>query len=299
MKHYIVFDIGGTYIKYGLLTETGKVLVDNRIKTPPTWEEMSQVFADVTENYREEISGVAVSAPGRVNVETGEILFGGALPYLDGVNIKKHFKDQYDLPASVVNDGKAAGQAELWQGHLKDVDYGAAITLGTGIGGAIVVDGKVIQGSSSLAGEFSFVLPPDGVLHKNLTRTNSSLRLIRKIAQIIGLEDKTDGHTVFQVINRGDNEEVNQIFQDYCRRLAIFISNLQFTLDISHVVIGGGISNNPILVEEINRQYQVVYNDYPAFNNSFKPVTIRACRFFSKANLLGALYQLLVELNKL
>jgi len=299
MKQYIVFDIGGTYIKYGLLTEVGKVLVDNRIKTPPTWAGMSQAFADVMEDYREEISGVAVSAPGRIKIETGEILLGGALPYLDGINIKKYFKEQYNLPAAVVNDGKAAGQAELWQGNLQDVAYGAAITLGTGIGGAIVVDGKVIQGSSSLAGEFSFILPPDGAQNKNLTRTNSSLRLIRKIAQVIGLEDKTDGHTVFQVINRGENEEVNQIFQDYCRRLAIFISNLQFTLDISHVVIGGGISNNPILVEEINRQYQTIYNGYPAFKNSFKPVVIKTCRFFSKANLLGALYQLLVELDRL
>jgi len=299
MEHYIVFDIGGTYIKYGLLTRAGEVLIDNRIKTPPTWDGMTQVFSEVMGKYRERIAGVAVSAPGRINVQTGEILLGGALPYLDGVNSKKHFKDQYDLPAAVVNDGKAAGQAELWQGNLQGVDYGAAITLGTGIGGAIVVDGKVIQGSSSLAGEFSFILPPDGALHKNLTRTNASLRLIRKIAQTIGLEDKTDGHTVFQVINRGDNEEVNQIFQDYCRRLAIFISNLQFTLDISHVVIGGGISNNPILVEEINRQYQTIYNDYPAFKNSFKPVVIKTCRFFNKANLLGALYQLLIELNKL
>jgi len=299
MKQYMVFDIGGTSVKYGLLTEAGEVITNGKRKTPQTWEGLSQLLTRITEEYRDDISGIAVSAPGRVNVDTGEILLGGAVSYLDGVNIKTYFKKHFALPAAVVNDGKAVGQAELWQGNLQGVNYGAAITLGTGIGGAIVVDGKVIQGSSSLAGEFSFILPFKGGVKKNLTRTNSSLRLIRRVAQIIGLKDKTDGHTVFQVINSGENEAVNQIFQDYCRRLAIFISNLQFTLDISHVVIGGGISNNPILIEEINHQYQKIYDAYPAFKNSFKPVTIQPCRFYSKANLLGALYQLLLELDRL
>lgn len=299
MAQYLVFDIGGSAIKYGLVTEEGEILNHDKVTTPETWEAMTETFdAVVTENL-EEISGVAVSAPGQIDVEEGIIYIGGALPYLHNINIKKHFKEKYNLPASVVNDGKAAGQAELWLGNLQGVKNAASITLGTGIGGAVIIDGKVLQGQSFLAGEFSYVLPTEDPLHHTLAYRNSAVKLIAELADIIGLEDKTDGQGVFEVINSRENKEVNEVFADYCKRLAIFISNLHVTLDISHVVIGGGISNQPILLEELNYQYDLIRETVPSFGNDFERLSIESCKFSSKANLLGALYQLLLELNRI
>lgn len=299
MEQYLVFDIGGSHIKYGLLTSESEILETGKVRTPRSWEKMAAVFDEYVEKHLSEISGIAVSAPGRINVETGEIFFGGALPFLHGVNIKKHFKENYDLPAAVVNDGKAVAQAELWKGNLQGVDNAASITIGTGIGGAVVVDGKVVQGRDFVAGEFSSVFPTQEPLSENLAVTNSSVLLVSKLARIIGLEDEHDGEAVFEVINSKENEEVTELFEDYCKRLAIFMCNLQAILDISKVVIGGGISNQPILIEELNNQYQLIRKNYKDFGNLFSPLTIEACKFSSHSNLLGALYQLLLDEGKI
>ena len=203
------------------------------------------------------------------------------------------------MPAAVVNDGKAAAQAELWIGNLKGVKHAAAIALGTGIGGAVVIDGKVHQGRNFVAGEFSSVLPTEEPLKNNLAVTNSSIRLVSELADIIGLEDKFDGEAVFEVVSSKENEQVNAHFQAYCKRLAIFICNLQATLDISNVVIGGGISNQPVLIEEINHQYEIIRKENPVLHHTFLPATIERCKFSNNANLLGVLYQLLLELGKI
>src|SRR5690625_821128 len=299
MEQYIVFDIGGSAIKHGLITGEGEILHHDKVKTPRTWEEMADIFDGIVTEHREEISGVAVSAPGRIDVEEGQIYFGGALPYLHGVNIKKHFKENYDLPASVVNDGKAARQAELWVGNLKGVENAESIVLGTGIGGAVIIDGKVVQGRLFMGGEFSSVMPSEEPLIQNLAQTNSAVKFVAELAGIIGLEDKTDGKSVFEIINSRENEAVNEAFAAYCKRLAIFMCNLQSILDISHVVIGGGISDQPILIEELNRQYKLIREEVPAFGGQFELLKIERCKYSSNANLLGALYQLLLELDKI
>ncbi len=298
MEKYMVFDIGGSAVKYGILSETGEVLSNNKFISPGSWEEMADEMDQVITDYLDEISGVAVSAPGRIDVEEGVIYLGGALPFLHGINIKEHFKEKYNLPAAVVNDGKAAAQAELWMGHLKGVEHAAAIALGTGIGGAVVIDGKVHQGRNFLAGEFSHYLPTDEQLRNNFATTNSSVRLIAELAEMIGLENKSDGEAVFEVINSKENEEVNAHFSDYCRRIVGFILNLQSTLDISHVVIGGGISSQPVLIEEINHQYDLVLEDISFFEYMFGRITIQPNKFSNNANLMGALYQLLLDLGK-
>lgn len=298
MEKYIVFDIGGSHVKYGLITKAGEIVEKEQEKTPGTWEEMSALLDKIVEEYLPDISGVAVSAPGRIDVDAGVIYVGGALPYLHELNVKEYFKEKFDLPASVVNDGKAVGQAELWIGNLQGVQNGASIVLGTGIGGAVIVDGKVHQGTSFLAGEFSSILPFEEPLGEMLAWTNSSVRFVKRAAEILGLEDLSDGRAVFEVINSGENEELNEAFASYCKRLAIFICNLQAVLDISHVVIGGGISNQPIVIEEINRQYDKIRTEHPGLAGMFPAVKIDKCKFTSDSNLLGALYQLLLDLDE-
>src|SRR5699024_1100630 len=152
--------------------------------------------------------------------------------YLHNVNIKKHFKEKYDLPASVVNDGKAAGQAELWLGNLKGVKDAASMTLGTGIGGEEIIDGKVLKGRGFLAAEFSYVFPTEEPIHHTLTYSKSAVNLVADLADIIGLDDKSDGEGVLEVINSRENEAVNEAFAAYCKRLEICLSTLHVTLDI-------------------------------------------------------------------
>lgn len=299
MENFLVFDIGGTYMKYGILSSEAEIIFKKKIRTPGNWDQLTKEFSKVVNNYADEISGVAFSTPGRIDVEKGVIYKGGALPYLHKKNIKEYFKDQYNLEASVVNDGKAVAQAELWKGNLKGAKHGASITLGTGVGGGIIIDGKVHQGRDFASGEFSAVFTSLSDESKMFAQTTSAVRLIRDIADIIGLEDKTDGETVFEVIKSGKNKKVNIEFEKYCMRLAVFISNLQAILDISHVVIGGGISNQQILIDEVNNQYTKLRKKHRGLEKTFRPLSIKRTKYSSDSNLIGALHQLLLELNKI
>lgn len=297
MANYLVFDIGGTNVKYGVLTETGEILEKSQIKTASSWEAMKKDFDQIIRKRLDDISGIGLSAPGRIDVKKGIIYEGGAVTYLDKVNTKEYFKERYGLDSTVINDGKAAGQAELWKGNLKGVKDGLAMTLGTGIGGAVIVDGEIHQGRNFVAGEFSSLMPLSDSFDTTLADTNSAVSLVKDLAQAMGLEDSTDGRKVFERLEETGNYEAQEIFKDYCKRLVIAIANIQIVLDISDVVIGGGISNQEIVIEELRNQYTLLRKKHPVIGKLFEPLRIDRCKFSNDSNLLGALYQFLLENN--
>ena len=87
--------------------------------SPSNLDDFWSSIDEIILNYRNQIQGVAFSSPGRVDVDKGIIYLGGALTYLDDVHVKERIKQRYNLTAAVVNDGKAAALAEVWQGSLK------------------------------------------------------------------------------------------------------------------------------------------------------------------------------------
>lgn len=118
--------------------------------------------------------------------------------------------------------------------------------------------------------------------------------MIGKIADVLGLPDKKDGRQVFEHINAG-NEEALAIFKQFCKYLAILIYNTQAIIDTQRVVIGGGISAQPILLQEIEKQYRDLLAGLPFVGVMITPVEILSCKFGGDANLMGSLYQLLQE----
>lgn len=105
-----------------------------------------------------EIVGIGVSFPGHINHHTGEAAKAGALDYLDGENLCELFAQLTDLPVTTENDANCAALGERWQGAGKDYEHFVCITIGTGIGGGIVMEGDLYRGSHYRAGEFG-VLP--------------------------------------------------------------------------------------------------------------------------------------------
>ena len=137
-KNYLSIDVGGTDIKYGILDRAGNLITHDKLGTPqdgvgPFLETIDQIIR----RYVDQIRGVAFSIPGTVIPATGEVKVGGALPYLDVLNLVEHVHQEIDdqLIVAVENDGKAAALAELWLGNLHNIKNGAAIVLGTGVGG--------------------------------------------------------------------------------------------------------------------------------------------------------------------
>ena len=106
---------------------------------------------------------------------------------------------------------------------------------------------------------------------------------------MLGNSDLKDGLVAFKAINAGD-KTVYSLFENYCRNLAITILNLQTIFDMETFVIGGGISAQPILIEEVNRQFDKVHHEIDFIGKIIKRPEIVACHHHSGANLIGAAY---------
>ncbi|MFK8243168.1 MULTISPECIES: ROK family protein [unclassified Facklamia] len=117
---------------------------------------------------------------------------------------------------------------------------------------------------------------------------------MKKIATDLEIEDTRNGVAVFEAINKKDSR-ICPIFENYCLHIAYLVYNVQAVIDMERVVIGGGIIAQPIVLEEIKRQYNKILNQLEFIKPMITPVDIQLCAMGNDANLLGALYQLLVS----
>lgn len=298
-SNYLSIDIGGTNIKTAIIDRSGRIISQNRIKTPKDAESFFTVLNKEITDCLGRIRGIAISCPGKVDPNTGTVFFGGSLPFLDRISLKGQFERKFNLPVAVINDGKAAALSELWLGNLHRVNYGAAITLGTGLGGGMIVEGELIQGSHFQAGELSFMLKPAKTpdVTSMYGFSGSAVLLIKKCSELLSLSEATNGEVVFEELNR-KNQLIYPLFQEFCREIAYIIINLQAILDVERVVIGGGISAQSIVVDEIKSQYRRIRKGIPILNDSIQKIEIMACKYRNESNLLGALYQLLLDVER-
>ncbi len=159
MKEYIAFDIGGTQIKYGIVSETGTVL---KHKTVPTeihlgGEQIIQKLILLSKNLmgKHTISGIGISTAGIVDVNKG-IVTGGAdhIPGYSTIPIINRLQEVLKVPVSIDNDVNCAAFGEKWNGSAREKENFIMLTLGTGIGGAIFIDGELYRGHLFSAGEW-------------------------------------------------------------------------------------------------------------------------------------------------
>ncbi|UYX12585.1 ROK family protein [Lactobacillus delbrueckii subsp. indicus] len=299
-KNYLAIDVGGTNLKFGLLDRSGTLLEHDKIATPTNGiVDFCRTVLEIVGRYHEHIRGVAFSVPGKIDVENKVIYFGGSLPFLDELNIADMIHQQYpNLLVGVENDGKAAVLAEYWLGNLQRKDNSAAIILGTGVGGGIIVNGKPLHGSHFQAGELSFMLSAGNNLDI-YGSAGSAVQMIMKINKALVNEKLTDGLAAFDAINTS-NPVALKIFDDYCANIAKLILNIQSVDDLSDYVIGGGISAQPILVDTINQKYdelvdKIEFGGVKIVKLMLTRPNIQTAKFGNEANLYGALYNLLLQ----
>lgn len=299
-KKYIAIDIGGTYVKFAKINHSGNIFELKKSQTPETLVELLALIETIFFESGSSIQGAGISCPGKVDIENGVVYNGGSLPYLHQFPFKQFVEEKFSVPCSVCNDGKAAALSELWLGNLKKIDNGAAIVLGTGVGGGLILDGRMVQGSHFQAGELSFMpRSPMSAQTDNLIGISASaVEFVRHSANLLQLDNPDDGRSVFAAIRKGQSKELQNYFKNYCREIVFIILNLQAVLDISKVVIGGGISVQPVLIDTVREQYDQFREQSKLLHQSFAPVEIEACKFGNEANLLGAIYQLFLQFDE-
>lgn len=295
-KNYLSVDIGGTNVKFAELDNAGHIIEHEKIKTQHEKDAFLHDIDEIVAKYvKKGVKGLAFCAPGKI--AHTKIHFGGALPFLDGIDFAERYR-QYNLPVAVINDGKASVLAENWLGSLKDMKNCAAITLGTGVGGGIIVNGQLLNGAHFQAGELSF-------LQLNLDKPHfdgfaggyaSAVQMIGAVNKKLGNYDVTHGLAAFKAINDG-NEDAVEIFNEFCKRVAAIIIDIQAVVDLDAIAIGGGISAQPVVIDGINQAYDKILNENPIIKNTFTRPQILDAKFKNQANLYGALYNLLLHVN--
>lgn len=299
-------DIGGTFIKSALIDHLAAVEMLEKVDTPDSLPEFLASLEGLIRAYDCQITGVAIACPGTIDTDTGFVHKGGLIPYLKNYPLGQYLQDTVQLPISVLNDADAAGLAEAVYGKLKGCSLGAVLVLGTGVGLALVSDGGLIS-LQEIAGK-GLLTPFEDKTSTDQTRTlfqdlgqifdlhirglrslmdnsGSAVQFIKRASQELGLRD-VDGKAVFEALEAGANHQLLDMFKDYCHQVAVLVLNLRTLLQLECVLIGGGISQQPLLIQEVKRQYQELLEvEKTDFDNE---LDILACQFHNQANLLGA-----------
>jgi len=282
---FLALDIGGTFVKYAYMNEVGDIITQGKY---PTETKNLDIFLNrLDEIIPDQLQGIAISSPGVIDSDTGVIRVVTLLPCLNGVGLKELLEKRYGVTASVENDAKCAALAEVWKGSLVGKQASLMMVLGSGIGGAIIIDGKIYKGLRSKAGELGSMLcnfDDQNATAVSFGRQCSAVWLNRDISNALGLETE-DGEVVFEYINKKDPIAL-PIFKRYCNTVAQIIYNADYILDLDCIAIGGGISNQPILVETIRESFMDLRNRYREDDHDPEIVV---CQFKNDANLIGAL----------
>ncbi len=299
MEKYLGIDVGGTEIKYALMTEED-ILEKGYIPTPSTTlDDFIEAIAGIYDKYRDQTDVIVMSAPGRIDSMKGYFYTGGALHYVHECNVADLIKERTGVRAvAIENDGKAAGLAEVWKGNLQFVKNGVIIGIGTGLAGAIVVDGKMRRGSHFSAGEVSLLMDNfRGDYWGSLwAMSNSTPSLIGRYRNHAGENcGVSNGREFFEKYNAGD-ELAKECLDDFCFEFVNGIMTMQAILDADRYCIGGGISQQPAVVETMNRKLDELYAKIGGRTPVQKPEIV-ACKYHNDANLIGALFHWLYEMN--
>lgn len=301
MSNYLAIDVGGTAIKYALCDENAKFSDKGEVPTPQgDFDAFLNSIKEIYDKYADkDIQAIVMSAPGKIDSSNGYFYTSGALGYISGINLADKLKEIIPVPLAVENDAKAAALAELWQGSMKGVKNGFVIVLGTGLGGAMIIDGKLYRGSTFASGEISCVgtnlLEPYSS-NNTWASTCGVHHMIRNYTDKIGKEEnEVDGKELFKQANDGNRDAMDAI-QYYCQVLATGIISMQHIIDVERIAIGGGISNAPLLMKTLQEEVENQFAPYKGLLPATMPEIVR-CEFGSDANMIGALYHYLYELK--
>ncbi len=276
----LTIDIGGTTIKTALFNQ-GELTESQAFKTPETREHFFDELVKSVNFYKGkfDIAGVAISSPGAVNKASGVIEGASALPYIHDFDIHSEFEKRFELPVSIENDANCAALAEVKFGAAKGLKNVLFIVLGTGVGGAVVMNGKIHHGKHLFGGEFGFMLMDE---KNSFSTLGTTIRMAERYNKRTG--ESLDAIEIFENAFSGD-EIAKEEMKVFTFNVAKGIFNLQYSFDPDLIIIGGGVSQADWLISELQVQLKAIMETIEIA--PFMP-EIAVCKFRNNANLIGA-----------
>lgn len=286
MRCYIGFDLGGSSMKTGIVTEDAQVITHEKYPIPDSFEKLMQLLAERIQAAQKShgILGAAISSAGYIDPKDGTVngWMAPSLLYLKGRNFYE-LRRYTDLPVRAEKDGVAAALGEYWAGDAKGCENFLTLVLGTGQGGAVFINGKPYRGTHFFAGDMGYVSP--GVGMRGFSQLTAPVPYEARYYRETGRRLSCSG--MYEA--REQDPVAARLWKEFLQNLACFCIQMQFTFDTEKIFIGGGISGwepfIPLLREEIERQMNERRMD-------FNHPAVYACTGGNDANLLGAVYGL-------
>jgi N-acetylmannosamine-6-phosphate 2-epimerase / N-acetylmannosamine kinase len=269
---YLALDIGGTKIAGGILEGNGRILLQKTIPTEASRGAGQvitnglQLAQELIKDYRNEsateLAAIGVGSAGQIHFETGTIVDAtSVIPGWKGTNLKRAFESNLNLPVFVENDANAAAYGEYCAGAARGFRNVVCLTLGTGIGGGVIIDGQLLRGSTGAATELGHItLEIDGEpcpcgrtgCLEAYSSGSAMLRFAEKVlrqlppgtkSELVNLDSsKLNANSIFEACSRRDTAAA-QIVNRACRYLAKGLISLQLIFDTECFVLAGGLSN--------------------------------------------------------
>jgi glucokinase len=262
-KYVVGVDLGGTKIAAALFNSKGELLNRERLETAGTRtakEVVQRMISMIhTVSAGRKLSGVGLASPGAVNSRDGIVIHGTTLPDWENVPLKHWMEEDLGVEVQVVNDANAAAWGEHVRGAGKGSENMVYVTFSTGIGAGIVLDGKLLLGTSSFAGELGHnIIDPNGpecscgnrgcweMFASGTAIRDTAIKLMQGRSSMIAdlaasyTEDISAKH-VFEARNQGDQVAV-EVVDRTIHYMALGLANAVHTFNPDRIVIGGGVS---------------------------------------------------------
>ena len=263
-KYYAGIDLGGTYIKGGIVSSDGELIIKDKIPTG-THRPYVEIINDMAELVNSlagragvTVEAVGIGSPGTVDSKNGVIVYSNNFGWKN-IPLGERIGDILKIPVFITNDANAAALGESYMGAGKDYNSIVLVTLGTGVGGGIVLDGKLYEGGRSAGAELGHTLirlngekctcGRRGCLEAYASATaliNHTKAAMKKHPESDmwricgGVADNVDGKTPFDAMHSGD-KTAKKVVKDYIRYLGEGITNFCNVFRPDAVLLGGGV----------------------------------------------------------
>lgn len=287
----LAIDIGGTMIKYGLVSSDGKILSTNKIKTEASkgLNNILNKIDNIFKGYKENNPvGIAVSGTGQINGMIGKVIGGNPIiPNWIGTNLVKILEEKYNLPAVLENDVNCVALGEKWTGAGKDLSNFICLTIGTGIGGGIILNNQLFRGENFVAGEFGHILIKKGEFEQ-FASTTALIRLVKeKTGKIL------NGKEIFD-LEKKEIVEYQEVISEWIENLTDGLSSIVYCFNPANIILGGGvIEQGEALINRVKNSL------FKKIGLQFKEkLNIIQAKLGNNAGMIGASYLLLEKINK-
>lgn len=290
-------DIGGTSVKMGIMDKTGEFLfeTEHSVNFDGYRTSILATVLDCALKFVQqcgvEIAGIGISATGQIDVSSGTVTGTcGNLPGWIGTPLKTAFEDAFALPVVVMNDANCAVLGESWTGSAKGCQNVVMVTLGTGVGGGVLVNGKVLEGRNGLAGELGH-LPlhyggkPCTCGNRGCYEQYASVTALLALAEELFGYRPANAKEIFEMAHDGVITALH-LLREWQNAVAAGLIGLVHLFNPELILLGGGVSKQEKLLIAPVRD-MVLRSTMPRFAQELR---VEAASLGNRAGIVGAVY---------